>query len=400
MSEFALVMATGMATAVAGLELLLVPVGVAHARVLRLFGLVSVLLGAGTMARGACAALESSALFRMFYVAWSIGASVTPVIASVLTRGRGLAVAVLAPVVAGGLALFAWTPAFLSGPATKVEVGEMGLRWAFLGSATVTALAPAFAAGRLSAFLATGGDASERVLAWGTVISSLVLAAVAVAVSLADAGFVSVGLIEPVTLVVPGTVCVFGVVFLRHALAGQVRTIGQLHQDLDREQTSSLRDALTGLYNRAYFAESLHQALEQLRRTGEPFAVCMIDLDDFKKVNDTHGHQAGDLVLQNTARTVMRTVRPYDMAARYGGEELVVILRNVSSEQALVIAERIRKAVAAQSIASGEARLSVTVSIGVVAVGPQCDKAEEIVRRADEALYRAKRGGKNQVVAG
>lgn len=156
-------------------------------------------------------------------------------------------------------------------------------------------------------------------------------------------------------------------------------------------------DGLTGLFVRRYFDLRLSDEVRLARRYGSGFAVLLLDLDDFKALNDRHGHQAGDRVLVTVARTVQGAVRESDIACRYGGEELAVVMPRASVDEAARVAERVRADVEACRVEAAGERLSVTASIGVAAFERGTPDADDVVRRADEALYRAKERGKNRV---
>ncbi len=159
-------------------------------------------------------------------------------------------------------------------------------------------------------------------------------------------------------------------------------------------------DGLTGLFVRRYFDARIEEEIERSRRYGTPFAVVMMDIDDFKKLNDTHGHLAGDRVLRDLAAIVKQQMRGVDTAARYGGEELALILPRTELVSALNQAERIRAGIADHRVPAGDDGpvLSVTASFGIAAYPESgATTAEELVRRADRALYRAKKSGKNRV---
>lgn len=157
----------------------------------------------------------------------------------------------------------------------------------------------------------------------------------------------------------------------------------------------AIRDGLTGLYNYRYFWEMLNQQVGQSRRYGWPLSLLFLDLDDFKRVNDTLGHQAGDLVLKEVADYLQGEVRQADLLCRYGGEEFVVLLPQTPTDQALIMAERLRAGIAHLSFPPVSPKLHVTVSIGVAGLTAEADSAA-LVQAADQALYRAKQGGKNR----
>ena len=160
----------------------------------------------------------------------------------------------------------------------------------------------------------------------------------------------------------------------------------------------SSRDPLTGLSNRRQFELQLASEIDRVARAGEPALVLMIDIDHFKRVNDAHGHQAGDLVLKAVALGLAECIRPMDTVARFGGEEFAMILPNCAPSFAQAVAERIRTHVSdsAISIGNGE-QVGVTVSIGG-AFAPQWVRSSALlwVERADQQLYRAKSEGRNR----
>ena len=158
-------------------------------------------------------------------------------------------------------------------------------------------------------------------------------------------------------------------------------------------------DSLTGLYVRDYFFSRLEEEDERARRYGGGFALLMVDLDDFKEINDRHGHLAGDQYLREIASTVRDQLRAADIASRYGGDEFCLLLPQTGARGARVIAERIRSAVAVRVVSVDGLALRTTVSIGL-SVFPDHDDGDlrGLMRMADEALYRAKRAGRDRVV--
>lgn len=160
----------------------------------------------------------------------------------------------------------------------------------------------------------------------------------------------------------------------------------------------SSRDSLTGLANRRQFELALAREIDRVARAGEPALVMMVDIDHFKKVNDTHGHPAGDLVLKAVAQALQDCIRPMDTLARFGGEEFAMILPNCPPAFGQAVAERVRTHVQSRSVLlpSGE-EVAVTVSIGG-AYAPQWvrSSAPLWIERADRQLYRAKHGGRNR----
>jgi diguanylate cyclase (GGDEF)-like protein len=179
-------------------------------------------------------------------------------------------------------------------------------------------------------------------------------------------------------------------------MAQRMRETNTTAHRLDRASTV---DGLTGLRNRRWLDEQLGRIVEREQHDGRPVAVAMLDIDRFKSFNDEHGHAAGDAVLITVAETIVGQIRPLDFAARYGGEELVVIFPATPLGGAVIAVERLRRAVATLALPlPGDITTSLTFSAGVAQVAPG-ESAENALRRADEALYRAKQAGRNRVEA-
>lgn len=163
---------------------------------------------------------------------------------------------------------------------------------------------------------------------------------------------------------------------------------------------NAAHDPLTGLYNRRYFERRLKEESAHARRHKRPFSLILVDLDHFKLVNDTYGHEDGDRVLRHVAEVLGTSLREDDVACRYGGEEFLLLLRATPGTAARVVANRLRSLLAQKPIALGEKqeKRHVTFSAGVAAADDRNGyDADEIVARADAALYRAKRAGRNRV---
>jgi two-component system cell cycle response regulator len=159
----------------------------------------------------------------------------------------------------------------------------------------------------------------------------------------------------------------------------------------------AITDALTGLFNRRYMESHLAGLLEQASARGKPLAVLVTDIDYFKSINDTHGHDAGDDVLREFALRIKRSIRGIDLACRYGSEEFVVVMPETDMAVAAMVAERLRRR-RAFAIHEGARSIPVTISIGIAALRGADDNAAGVLKRADQALYRAKRDGRNRVV--
>lgn len=192
----------------------------------------------------------------------------------------------------------------------------------------------------------------------------------------------------------------------RNELLARVRTqirrqryAEQLRQSVTHTMALAVTDELTGLYNRRYFDRHLNLMLDRAREQERDMALMLLDLDFFKAVNDTHGHDMGDAVLREFAGRLRRNIRGVDLACRFGGEEFVVLMPDTDFRQAQMVAERVRTAVAERAFELAAGRpLSITVSVGVALNESQHDTPEMILKRADVALYRAKREGRNRVV--
>lgn len=180
--------------------------------------------------------------------------------------------------------------------------------------------------------------------------------------------------------------------------ATQVATAVNNAQLFGRVSQLASTDGLTGLYNHRFFQDALRRALETYHRYGRNFSLILADLDHFKRINDTHGHQAGDQVLVEVGRRIGRTIRSSDIAARYGGEELAIILPETDHDGALNLAERIREAIAASPIhIEPDCDLQVTISLGLATCTRHGTTPQALIEHADRGLYRAKATGRNRV---
>lgn len=173
-------------------------------------------------------------------------------------------------------------------------------------------------------------------------------------------------------------------------------------EDFERRQRnfrSANLDELTGLYNRKYFNDVLSREFSSCRRSNEPLSLLMFDIDHFKKINDTYGHLAGDIVLKSIGSILQRSLRLENVACRFGGEEFAIIFRGLKGENVVPIAERLRKAVEAETHAFKEHQLKVTISIGIATLeSSNFDTYEDLIHRADDHMYEAKETGRNKTV--
>lgn len=177
-------------------------------------------------------------------------------------------------------------------------------------------------------------------------------------------------------------------------LSGQLRT---MKEELLETQSEMQRDALTGVLNRGAFDDTFHQTVDIANASAMELTLYMMDLDHFKKVNDTYGHQGGDLVLKEVGKQLIRCFpRKDDMVFRYGGEEFAILCRNTGTDDAFMLAERVRKQISALTIEFDSVDYHQTVSVGWAVISPQ-ETAETFLKRADDALYMAKKNGRDRV---
>jgi diguanylate cyclase (GGDEF)-like protein len=188
---------------------------------------------------------------------------------------------------------------------------------------------------------------------------------------------------------------VAGLKHSREDVAASNATLALQNEKLER---LSITDGLTMLYNRRHIMEILTQEARRSRRQGYPLSVLMIDVDNFKQFNDTHGHLAGDEALKQVASMLLESTRDVDFVARYGGEEFLVMLRDTPIDGAVHVAERIRSCMEEKPISVSGTQAGVTVSIGAAALPKKSDDPESVIANADAALYQAKRSGRNRVV--
>lgn len=164
-------------------------------------------------------------------------------------------------------------------------------------------------------------------------------------------------------------------------------------------QELSITDSLTEVFSRRHFLERFSEELERSRRLKYGLAFLMLDIDDFKKHNDTYGHLVGDAVLKEICKTIKENLRQMDLIARYGGEEFALILSETNKEQAILAAERIRQTIEDKKISAYDEELRVTVSIGISVFPGNGEDTQQLIDEADAALYEAKKSGKNRICA-
>ena len=179
------------------------------------------------------------------------------------------------------------------------------------------------------------------------------------------------------------------------------RYADQLRQDFQSSLEMAVTDQLTGLYNRRYLATHLDNLIENSINQAKSVSLLIMDIDFFKAINDTYGHDVGDEVLKDFGRRLASNVRGIDLACRYGGEEFVVVMPDTDMSFAYMVAERLRQDVADQpfEVSGGHQPLNVTISIGITSIQDAIIPSNELLKRADQALYQAKRDGRNRVVA-
>jgi diguanylate cyclase (GGDEF)-like protein len=179
---------------------------------------------------------------------------------------------------------------------------------------------------------------------------------------------------------------------LKYMLQEQQKIIKQLEELANT-------DSLTGLYNRRYFFYLAEQEINRAKRYQLPLSIIIIDIDKFKNINDNFGHNVGDDVLKITTKTIMSYLRSTDYCGRFGGEEFVILLPNTDQTGAKITAERIRQELAKMKMIAGGNSVSITASFGVASYSPGNDEIDTIIQQADQALYIAKRQGRNRVIA-
>jgi len=187
-------------------------------------------------------------------------------------------------------------------------------------------------------------------------------------------------------------------IYLIQSLSGQVNTAITNFYEFQKIKAMASIDALTGVFNKKYFLENINREVNSALASGLVLTLAMIDIDHFKVVNDTFGHQAGDIVLKEVASVITHSLRDADCVCRYGGEEFAVLMPGTSKEMALEVMERVRSKIESTSFSVNEKdHLKITVSAGVANFPADADSAETLMERSDTSLYVAKRSGRNMV---
>lgn len=185
--------------------------------------------------------------------------------------------------------------------------------------------------------------------------------------------------------------------FSKEEFSCRINNVLEAKENFDTITNHSTRDFLTGLYNRRYFYEDMGKYIDQNNQNGEKFAIAMVDIDNFKAINDSYGHDTGDKVIVTLSEILRTETNHRDLVSRFGGEEFCVVLKNINQYSALDIFERIRKEVEDTTTISDKGEnIKFTISIGVIV--NKDDELEESINQADMLLYKAKQNGKNQVL--
>lgn len=181
-------------------------------------------------------------------------------------------------------------------------------------------------------------------------------------------------------------------------LIARIHSAMRIKQYQDELKVKIIKDGLTGLYTRSYFISILEREFYSIRRYNGELGLVLFDIDDFKKVNDTYGHIAGDRALLRVSKVFLASIRKTDIPSRYGGEEFALIITHTSLDETKHVAERIRKEIQQTVVAERDHTFSVTISSGVTMYSEKDRDYNDMIRRADDALYKAKKKGKNCVV--
>jgi diguanylate cyclase len=184
---------------------------------------------------------------------------------------------------------------------------------------------------------------------------------------------------------------------MREHVTNTEAEIAKLHQELDRVSALARHDPLTGALNRKGLDEAMDREISNVRRKDVPLCVALLDIDNFKKINDSMGHTTGDAALTHLATVARECMRPQDNLARYGGEEFVILLPDTTLDKGIEALTRLQRELTKRFFLSGSEKVLITFSAGVVQLATD-EKGGEAIKRADQAMYLAKRAGKNRVV--
>ena len=174
--------------------------------------------------------------------------------------------------------------------------------------------------------------------------------------------------------------------------------IAKLHQELDRVSLQARHDPLTGALNRKGLDEAMVREVSSVRRKEQALSVALLDIDNFKKLNDTQGHAAGDVALTHLAKVARESLRPQDTLARYGGEEFVILMPDTALDKGVEAMTRLQRELTKKFFLAGTEKLLITFSAGVAQLAAK-EEPMDAIKRADQAMYLAKRAGKNRVLA-
>ena len=185
--------------------------------------------------------------------------------------------------------------------------------------------------------------------------------------------------------------------FRTQELLARTKTHIELKNTKEKLLKMAITDELTGLVNRRYFMERLHHEFDRMKRYDTTYSLLMVDIDNFKKINDTFGHKAGDIVLKTASEAMKKSLRTSDIIGRFGGEEFAALLPEADMKAASFIAERLRKKVEESYIEYESSKIAITISIGVTQSNITDTKIDEIIIRSDTAMYQAKKDGRNRI---
>lgn len=186
--------------------------------------------------------------------------------------------------------------------------------------------------------------------------------------------------------------------FQERELSTTIRMALKKHQETMKMEQLATTDSLTGILNRRFFLQQVNKELERSQRYGNPFSLLIVDIDHFKKVNDTYGHSAGDAVIIDVTKVIQKALRKVDILGRYGGEEFIIFLPETNYQNAIHVGERIRKTIEKTQTIYENKKIMCTISLGISNFHPNDKTFDDVFKRADTALYQAKNEGRNRVI--